>query len=72
MADRTLGVESLDCSPEHAPSTLGIRCRTRAVLVRPSMPAAFQEHTTVTDGGLLLNGIVCRVILLSGYVLCTA
>lgn len=39
---------------------------------RPSMPTAFQEHTTVTDGGLLLNGIVCRVILLSGYVLWTA
>lgn len=32
---------------------------------------AFQEHRTVTDGGLLLNGPVCHVIVLSGVVLWT-
>lgn len=30
---------------------------------------AFQEHRTVTDGGLLLNGTVRHVIVLSGVAL---
>lgn len=35
------------------------------------MLIAFQEHGTVTDGGLLLNGAVCHVMVLSGVVLWT-
>lgn len=35
------------------------------------MLMVFQEHTTVTDGGLLLKGTACHVMLFSGMVVRT-
>ena len=69
---RSLKCSVMSLAPLSTPTTLGIFSGGPGPSwFNSSMLGAFQEHRTLTDGGLLVNGTICHVIVFSRVMLQT-